>query len=99
MTAFVKPTVIGLSCTTLQILHTCLSHMIAFFALVALTLAFPGGHEGGGDKATEVIHGHPVVTGVFKNPGIGYYNNYAPKIEGPVKHRGQGPHIEKEEHH
>ncbi|KAL1509737.1 hypothetical protein ABEB36_004429 [Hypothenemus hampei] len=70
---------------------------IFLFAVVAVALATPGGlgGYGGGEegKATEVIHGGPVVTGVFKNPGQGYFNNYAPKIEGPLVTRGFGPHV------
>ncbi|XP_066147020.1 uncharacterized protein [Euwallacea fornicatus] len=66
--------------------------LIAFFALVALAFAYPGGGHGG-DYATPIIHGHPVVTKVFEGPGLGYFHNYAPKIDGPLVTRGFGPHI------
>ncbi|KAH1021234.1 hypothetical protein HUJ04_010773 [Dendroctonus ponderosae] len=72
---------------------------IAFFALVAVVFAYPGGlgglggGHGGGDYATPIIHGHPVVTKVFEGPGLGYFTNYAPKIDRPLVGRGFGPHI------
>lgn len=72
---------------------------IAFFALVAVAFAYPGGlgglggGHGGGDYATPIIQGHPVVTKVFEGPGLGYFTNYAPKIDGPLVGRGFGPHI------
>lgn len=61
-----------------------------------MALAHPGGSYGGGGdggKATEVIHGAPVVTAVFKSAGLGQFTNYAPKIEGPLITRGIGPHV------
>lgn len=71
------------------------------FALVAVAVAYPGGLGGGhgGDYATPIIHGQPVVTKVFEAPGLGYFHNYAPKIEGPLVTRGFGPHIYGQGHH
>ncbi|KAL1506016.1 hypothetical protein ABEB36_005453 [Hypothenemus hampei] len=77
---------------------TSLLSIIAFLAVIAMALAFPGGH-GGEDYATPIIHGHPVVTHVFETPGLGYFHNYAPKIDGHLVVRGIGPHIIHKEHH
>ncbi|XP_050300234.1 uncharacterized protein LOC126738826 [Anthonomus grandis grandis] len=83
--------------------------LIILSVVIALAVAYPGGlgggygggyegghggGSGGGDKATQIIHGGPVVTGHFQNPGLGYFNNYAPKIEGPLVPRGIGPHVQ-----
>ncbi|CAG9766454.1 unnamed protein product [Ceutorhynchus assimilis] len=71
--------------------------LVAFLALVAIAYAYPGGLGGGYEehgKATAIIHGEPVITRVFKNPGLGHFDNYAPKIEGPLKPRGIGPHVD-----